>query len=94
MSVVIRIRRQKAFLRDGEWRCASLEIERELNELQQQWIVETGGPPLASRDPEAVAAREIARRSGARVILHIPADRRNSARTYFARRQLKLAFGA
>jgi hypothetical protein len=90
----MRVRRQKAFLREGEWRCANPDLERELNEIQQLWIVETGGPPLSAKDPEAVAAREVARRSGGRILLHIPADRRNSARTYFARRQLKLAFGA
>lgn len=92
MGVVLKVGRQRAFLRGGEWRCADPSLEVRLNETLQSWIEESGGPPLSSQDPEADAAREVARRMQGRILMSVPANRRQSQRDYFARRQYKLAF--
>lgn len=92
MGVILSLGRQKAFLRDGEWRCADLAIEQQLNLITNQWISETGGPRLDSPDPEVEAARELARRTGGRLLLQSKSNARKSARIYFARRQYRLAF--
>ena len=92
MGVILSLGRQKAFLRDGEWRCADLALERRLNYLTTQWIVETGGPKLNSPDPEVETARELERLTGGRVLLQSKSNARKAARIYFARRQYRLAF--
>lgn len=92
MGVVMRVGKQKAFLRDGEWRSADQALEDRLNGITQSWIEETGGPALTSSDPELEAAKVIARRAHGRILLHTPSDARVAARTWFARRQYKLAF--
>jgi hypothetical protein len=84
--------RQKAFLRDGEWRCADLALERQLNQITGDWIAATGGPGLDSPDPEAEVARELAQRTGGHVLFQTKSNARKSARIYFARRQFRLAF--
>ena len=92
MGVVIKIGARKAFLRDGEWRCAEPEIETSLNAHTRDWILATGGPPLESADPEADVAMEMSRRLGARVLLHSPARTKHSQRRYFALRQYSFDF--
>jgi hypothetical protein len=92
MGVVLKVGRQRAFLRNGEWRCADAGVELLLNQTLQGWIEESGGPSLSSQEPEADAAREVARRVGGRILMSVPANRRQSQRDYFARRQYKLAF--
>ena len=92
MGVVLRVGRQKAFLRDGEWWSADPDLEQRLNEITQSWIEETGGPPLSSADPEREAAREISRRAGGRILLHVPANGESASRTWFRKRQYRLAF--
>lgn len=92
MGVILSVRRQKAFLRDGEWRSADPELERELNQATTEWILATGGPPLESSDPELILARYIARRSHGRIIFHSPCPPRDGSRTYFALRQMPLPF--
>ena len=94
MGVVVRIGFRKALLRDGRWRCANPELERELNAQTRAWIEETGGPHLESRDPEAELAREITRRAGGVVVMHTPADPRRSRQRYFEMRQYRLDFSA
>lgn len=92
MGVVLKVGPGKAFLRRGEWRAADPDLEDELNTITQVWIEETGGPPLNAQDPEWDAAVEVARRSGGRILGHSPANRKASARIYFARRQYRFAF--
>lgn len=92
MGVILSLGRQKAFLRDGEWRCADLALEQRLNQITSQWIADTGGPKLNSPDPEVEAARELARLTGGRVLLQSKSNARKAARIYFARRQFRLAF--
>jgi len=90
MGVVLSVSRQRAFLRDGEWRCADPQLERRLNQVTENWIVASGGPGLSSPDPEMEVALEISRRVGGRVLMQSPANARRSARVYFSRRQYKL----
>jgi hypothetical protein len=92
MGVVLRIRRQKAFLRDGEWRAADKALESELNRATTEWILATGGPPLDASDPELTVARHIARQTGGRVLLHSRCPPKEGSRTYFALRQMPLPF--
>jgi hypothetical protein len=92
MGVVIRIGARRALLREGEWRCADPRLERRLNAQTQAWIVETGGPALEAEDPEADVAREMARRSGGVVQMHVPAQGGRMQRLYFARRQFSFDF--
>lgn len=88
----MRVGKQKAFLRDGEWRSADRALEDRLNALTQDWVEESGGPALDSQDPELDAAKVVAKRAHGRIQLHTPTDPRVAARTWFARRQYKLAF--
>lgn len=92
MGVVLRVRKQKAFLRDGEWRSADLELEAQLNRLTTEWILSTGGPALGAPDPELVLARHIAKTARGRILLHVPCKPKDGARTYFALRQFSLPF--
>jgi len=92
MGVILTVGRQKAFLREGEWRSADRGLEQRLNHLTSEWIVSTGGPSLDSQDPELDVAIEISRSTGGRVVLQSRSDQRRTARIYFARRQYKLAF--
>lgn len=90
MGVLLRLDRQKAFLREGVWRSANQALERRLNEITHAWILASGGPSLSSADPEAEVAREVARQTGAKILIHSPGDARESHRAYFAQRQYKL----
>jgi hypothetical protein len=90
MGVIISIHRKKAFLRDGEWRSADTVLEDQLNHLTSEWVAETGGPKLNAKDPEADTAREIVRRTGGRILMHIPTSARMAAKVYFAKRQYRL----
>ena len=92
MGVVLKIGARKAFLRDGQWRCADLRIELRLNRETERWIGETGGPDLASSDPEADVASAMARRCGGVVGMHVQADPKRSASLYFSRRQYSFDF--
>lgn len=92
MGVVLRVRKQKAFLRDGEWRSADLNLERELNTLSTEWILSTGGPDLGAHDPELELARYVAKAAHGRILLHAPCPPKDGARTYFALRQFSLPF--
>lgn len=92
MGVVVKVGRQRAILRGGEWRCADARVESMLNDTMQAWIEECGGPSLSSPDPETDAAEAVAGRVDGRVLLSVPANPRQAHRVYFARRQYRLAF--
>jgi len=94
MGVVLKIGARKAFLRQGQWRCADAQLELRLNQETDRWIGETGGPDLASSDPEADVARQIARVCGGVVKLHAQAHPARSSRLYFSRRQYSFDFTA
>lgn len=92
MSVLIRIGRHKAILRDGVWVCADPETEARLNEATESWIATTGGPPISDSDPERTVARTIGALFGARVLLHVEADPGRSRKMYLNRRQMGLNY--
>jgi hypothetical protein len=92
MGVVVSIRKQKAFLRDGEWRSAQKGLESELNRITTEWILATGGPPLSAADPELDVAKHVIRLIRGRILLHAPCRPRDASRTYFALRQMALPF--
>jgi hypothetical protein len=92
MGVVVRIRKQKAFLRDGEWRSADKGLESELNRITTEWILATGGPALGAPDPEMDVAKHLAHLTRGRILLHAPCRPRDAGRTYFALRQMALPF--
>jgi hypothetical protein len=92
MGVVIRIGARKAFLREGQWRCADPRLELRLNQETDRWISQTGGPDLASSDPEGDVAQTMARLCGGAILMHVPADPKRSSSLYFARRQYSFEF--
>lgn len=92
MGVIVAFGRRKAILRDGGWRSSDPVLEVRLNALTQAWVEESGGPSLASPDPERDAAIEIARRAGGRLVLHAAVKGRRAHRAWFAQRQYRLAF--
>lgn len=92
MGVILSVKRQKAFLRDGEWRSADRNLEDRLNRATTEWILATGGPPLDASDPELIVARHIAHLSNGRILLHSPCPPRDGSRTYFSLRQMPLPF--
>ena len=94
MGVVLRIGARKAFLRDGQWRCADARLELRLNQETDRWIAETGGPDIASADPESEVARQMARLCGGVVKLHVQAHPKRSTSLYFSRRQYSFDFQA
>ena len=92
MGVVLQIGARKAFLREGQWRCSDLRLERRLNQETESWIRETGGPDLASSDPEADVAKAMARLCGGVLRMHVQAQPKRSASLYFSRRQYSFDF--
>ena len=94
MGVVLKIGVRKAFLREGQWRCSDLRLERRLNQETDSWIRETGGPDLASSDPEADVAKAMARLCGGALRMHVQAQPKRSASLYFSRRQYSFDFSA
>ena len=92
MGVLVRFGKHKAFLRDGEWKCANEEFENRLNRTMKAWIQETGGPPIEDSDHERTAAEEIARRLGGRVAKRAAPAPRRTRSTYISQRQLDLDF--
>ncbi|MBI4877133.1 MAG: hypothetical protein HY822_21065 [Acidobacteria bacterium] len=92
MGLLVQIDGRKAFLRQGVWVSADGKLEARLNQATEDWIRETGGPPLDDSDPERTVARTLAERFGGRVLLHQPGDAGTSRRMYFERRQLRLPY--
>ncbi len=94
MGMVLKIGARKAFLRSGQWRCADLRLESLLNQETERWIGETGGPDIASADPEAEVARQMAAVCGGIVKMHVRANQKRSTSLYFSRRQYSFDFSA
>lgn len=94
MGVVLKIGARKAFLRQGQWRCADPRLELRLNQETDRWIGETGGPRLGSTDPEAEVAKQMARLCGGVIKLHAQAHPGRSSKLYFSRRQYSFDFTA
>ncbi len=92
MSALITVHRQRAFLRQGEWSCADITIERQLNEVTKSWIQETGGPSPWDSNPDRTVAKAVSRIVGGRLLMSIPARNGASGEIYFKRRQLELDF--
>lgn len=92
MGVILSIHKQKALLRDGEWRCPDRALEEKLNRWTSAWLLSPQGPRLDSADPEVEVAREMAARTGGRLRYVSRSSPLRSARVYFRRRQFRLAF--
>jgi hypothetical protein len=92
MSILVRFGKYKAFLRRGEWKCASRDLEDRLNSVTRDWIQETGGPPLEDHDHERTAAEEIARRLDGRIAMRVAPSPRRTRAIYISRRQLDFDF--
>lgn len=69
-------------------------MELRLNQETERWIGETGGPDIASADPEADVAKEMARLCGGVVKFHVQAHPKRSTSLYFSRRQYSFDFSA
>jgi len=89
---MVRFGRRKAFLRRGKWLSADAGLESRLNRVTDDWIQETGGPPINDRDHERTVANEIAARLGGRIAKRVPPAARQSAQIYISRRQMRLNF--
>jgi len=94
MSVLIRVDGRKAIYRSGKWFSSDSELENSLNQLTDQWISATGGPPIEEKDQELAIAAEVANRTGGRVKLHYPSMSKKTAAILFSKRQMTLDFGA
>ncbi|MDX2152579.1 MAG: hypothetical protein SFV54_17700 [Bryobacteraceae bacterium] len=92
MGVLIRIERQKAFLRRGEWTCADSRLESLLNETTRAWIQETGGPRMDANDLEHEVAREMVRRFQGRVVNRSRSSAMVQRRIYLRQRQMGFNF--
>jgi len=92
MGVMVRFGNRKAFLRRGAWLSADAGLESRLNRATDDWIQQTGGPPINDRDHERTVAEEIATRFGGRVAKHVPPPASQSAQIYISRRQMRLDF--
>jgi hypothetical protein len=90
VPVLIRIRGQKAILREGRWWSAHRDIEKQLNAATDEWFRQTGGPRLDDRDPERTVARRITAMLGGRIALVVPTRQPDARHTYLARRQMEL----
>ncbi|MDP2999434.1 MAG: hypothetical protein Q8N47_18240 [Bryobacterales bacterium] len=92
MGALVQIDGRKAFLRQGSWMSADLELEVRLNQATEAWIQETGGPAVSDSDPERTVARTLAKRFGGRVLTHVRGDPSESRRAYLSRRQMRLPY--
>lgn len=90
MGVMIRIGKRKAFLRRGEWISADEELETRLNAATDEWIQETGGPPLDDPDHEWTVATTMVERFGGKVAKRVAPSPAQSAGIYISRRQMRL----
>lgn len=92
MSVLIRVDGRKAIYRSGKWFSSDVALEASLNQLTDQWISTTGGPPIEERDQELAIAAEVANRSGGKVKLHYQSESKRTAAVLFSKRQMKFDF--
>ncbi len=89
---MVRFGKRKAFLRRGEWFSADTGLESRLNRATDDWIQETGGPPIDDHDHERTVAKTIAARFGGRIAMRVAPPARQSAQAYISRRQMRLDF--
>jgi hypothetical protein len=92
MGIILSVGKHKAVLRRGEWRCAYLPMERLLNHWTEEWLQSGHAPSLAEADQELAVAREMAARSGGRVLYVARSSPERVVRDFFAKRQYRLAF--
>ncbi len=92
MAVLVTIRRQKAFLRRGEWVCADSKLERQLNAATADWFQNRRAGKLGKKDPEHILAAEIVHRFGGRILLQTQPNVRVNRRIYFSKLQMELDF--
>lgn len=92
MGIILSLGKHKAVLRRGEWRCADLGWERRLNQWTEEWLQSGQAPSLAEANQELAVAKEMAARSGGRVLYVARSSPERAVRDFFPKRQYKLAF--
>lgn len=92
MGIILSLGRHKALLRRGEWRCADLEWERRLNQWTEEWLQSGQAPGMEEANQELAVAREMAARSGGRVLYMARSSPERVLRDFFPKRQYRLAF--
>jgi hypothetical protein len=92
MSVLIRVGKQKAILRCGQWLSADPDLEQLLNLRTRLWIQRTGGPAALDQDQEGTVAREMAGQFGGRVLLRVRTRARGTTAVFIRYRQLEFEF--
>lgn len=90
MSVLLRIGKNKAILRGGEWRCSSAPLEEALNRFTRQWVQREASSSELKGNLEDRIADAAARRFEGRVALRLDSQARAHQRQYLNLRQLNL----
>jgi hypothetical protein len=90
MSVMVRFGNRKAILCQARWQAADTALETMLNEATQQWLAETGGPPLGDADPDFTTALTVGIAHGGRIHRNIPSRRPITRQVYMKARQIPL----
>jgi hypothetical protein len=78
MAVMMRVGRHKAFLRRGEWRCASLDLERELNRFTRTWVQRDAPSEELKRELENSIAEAASRKFGGKLLLRTGTAKQSS----------------
>lgn len=90
MSVLLRIGKNKAILRGGEWLCASTQLEEELNRFTRRWVQRDAHTTQLQGNLEDRIAEAVAQRFGGRIGLRLDPQGRRHDRHYLKLRQLNL----
>lgn len=87
---MVRIGKQKAFLRGAEWRCASTPLEEELNRFTRSWVQREAPTDDLGADLEQAITREVAAHFQGKVLLRVNPRDASVEKRYFRLRQLDL----
>jgi hypothetical protein len=90
MSALITVEKTKAILCHGKWMCCDVRLETALQQELDQWVRDTGGPPIGHKDPDGFAAEALCERRGYRFLLTTKTKKRAARDRYFEKRQLEL----
>ncbi|MCC7341202.1 MAG: hypothetical protein IT170_08955 [Bryobacterales bacterium] len=90
MSVLLRIGKNKAILRGGEWRSASVPLEEALNGFTRRWVQREAQSAELQGDLEHRIAAAAAQRFQGRIGLQLDSEVRLNQRQYLNLRQLHL----
>jgi hypothetical protein len=90
VAVLVRIGKQKAILRDAQWRCALASLEADLNQFTKRWVQREAVAEELRGDLEQAISLAVADRYSAKVLLRTNPVKRGSRNQYFQLRQLNL----